>query len=143
MIPLVLASASSARAAILAGAGVAFTAVLAGIDEDAVKRDLARAGAGPRAVAEALAEAKATVVSRRQGGLVIGADQTLDLDGALFDKAPDLAAARTRLRALRGRAHLLHAALAVARDGKVIWRTTDSPRLTMRAFSDAFLDDYL
>jgi len=141
--PVVLASASSARRAVLVGAGVAFTVVRSGVDEDAVKAELVAAGAGPQAVAEALAQRKAAAVSKVRPGLVIGADQTLELEGRLYDKAGDLAAAAARLRELRGRAHRLHSAVAVAQDGRAVWAQTVSATLTMRAFSDAFLNAYL
>ncbi len=138
-----LASQSAPRAAILAGAGVAFETVSPGVDEAAVKAGLMAEGATPRDVADALAELKAVKVSRSRGGLVIGADQTLDLDGTLYDKAASLDEARGRLMTLRGRRHRLHAAVVVALDGAPIWRTLESPSLTMRPFSDAFLDGYL
>ena len=140
---LTLASTSSARRAVLAGAGVAFEAVSPGVDEEAAKAHLLAAGADPRAVAQALAEEKALAVSRLRPGLVIGADQTLELDGALYDKVTSLAAAGERLRELSGKTHRLHAALAVARDGAVVWRETQSPNLTMRPLSDAFIEAYL
>ena len=140
---LILASGSATRRAVLEGAGVAFEAVRPGVDEDAVKDELLAAGAGPKAVAQALAERKALAVSKDRPGLVIGADQTLDLGGRLYDKAADLTAARERLVELRGRAHQLHSAVAVAEDGRMVWAETLSATLTMRDFSDAFLDDYL
>ncbi|MFI4936651.1 MAG: Maf family protein [Caulobacterales bacterium] len=143
MTPVVLASKSASRAAILRGAGVTFEIVGADVDEGAEKDRLAAEGAGPKAVAEHLAALKAASVSRTCEGLVIGADQTLDLAGALYDKAETLSDARERLMALRGKPHHLHSAVAVARDGAAIWRLTQSPRLTMRAFSDAFLESYL
>ncbi|WP_397422112.1 Maf family protein, partial [Phenylobacterium sp.] len=92
---VILASKSAARRAVLDGAAVAYEAVVAGVDEDAVKVEMLANGAGPRDVAEALAERKALVVSLARTGLVIGADQTLDLDGTLYDKAPDLQSAGT------------------------------------------------
>jgi len=142
--PVVLASESASRAAILRGAGVAFGVLGSGVDEAGVKAELLAQGAGPCAIAERLAEAKALRVSaRRPEALVIGADQTLDLDGALLDKADDLRAASERLRMLRGRAHQLHSAVVVAENGVAVWRTVESPRLTMRPFSDAFLEAYL
>jgi septum formation protein len=140
---VVLASASSARRAVLEGAGVPFEVVRSGVDEDAVKAELLAAGAGPQSVAEALAARKAAAVSRDRPGLVIGADQTLELDGRLYDKADDLAAADARLRELRGRAHRLHSAVAVAEDGRPVWAQTVSATLTMRDFSDAFIAHYL
>jgi septum formation protein len=141
--PLILASKSPARAALLTGAGLIFETAAPGVDEDAAKAALIQDGAGPREIADALAELKAIKVSGKRPGLVIGADQTLDLDGVLVDKAPDLAAARLQLQALRGRTHVLHAAVVVARDGQPIWRELKSARLHMRDFSDAYLDAYL
>lgn len=144
MKPVVLASSSASRAAILRGAGVAFEAVGSGIDEEARKSELLAQGDGPRAIAERLAEAKALSVSvQRPDALVVGADQTLDLDGTLFDKPVDLEAAAQHLRRLRGQAHRLHSAVVVATGGAAVWRTTESPRLVMRDFSDAFLESYL
>jgi septum formation protein len=140
---VVLASTSASRRAVLEGAGVAFDAVSPGVDEDAAKAALLGEGAGPREVADALAELKAVRVSARTEGLVIGADQTLDLDGALVDKPASLEEARERLRALRGRAHKLHAGVVVAKDGAPIWREVETSTLWMRPFGDAFLEDYL
>ncbi len=143
MKPVVLASQSQSRAALLSAAGVVFTRVSSGVDETAIKQRLVAEGANPRRVAEVLGEAKAVAVSRGAIGLVIGADQTLDLDGRLFDKADTIGEARERLTALRGRMHQLHGGLVVAEDGEVVWRHTESSSLTMRDFSDAFLDAYL
>ena len=140
---MILASKSAARRAVLDGAAVTYEAVVAGVDEDAVKVEMLANGAGPRDVAEALAELKALVVSLARPGLVIGADQTLDLDGKLYDKAPDLHSAGTRLKVLRGKTHRLHSAVVVARDGIPIWREVVTATLTMRDFSDAFLETYL
>jgi len=142
--PVVLASASASRAAILKAAGVVFETVGAGVDETAIKSQLLATGAAPSVIAERLAAEKSRQASRvRPDALVIGADQTLELDGALVDKAANLAEARARLMALRGRTHQLHAAVAAAEDGDVIWRKIESPALTARDFSDAFLDGYL
>jgi septum formation protein len=138
-----LASKSAARAQLLAGAGVRFETAGSGVDEDAAKARLLSEDAGPCDIAQALAETKALVVSLHRPGLVIGADQTLDLDGSRYDKVETLAEARHRLERLRGRKHQLHSGVAVARDGSVIWRETQSASLTMRAFSDPFLDGYL
>jgi septum formation protein len=140
---VILASKSAARRAVLDGAAVTYEAVVAGVDEDAVKVEMLANGAGPREVAEALAERKALVISKMRPGLVIGADQTLDLDGKLYDKAPDLYQAWQRLNLLRGKTHRLHSAVVVARDGAPIWRETVTASLTMRDFSDSFLQHYL
>lgn len=140
---LILASKSASRQAVLAGAGAPFEAVGSGVDEDAAKAGLLAQGATPRQVAEALAGQKALAVSRLRPELVIGADQTLELDGRLYDKAETVEDARARLTALRGKPHILHSAVAAARDGAIVWRETESATLTMRDFSDRFLEDYL
>jgi len=142
--PVVLASKSSSRQAVLKAAGVTFEAVGSGVDEDAAKARLLSDGCGPRDIAAQLAEAKAVAVSQaRPEVIVIGADQTLELDGALFDKAETLGECRQRLQQLRGKPHLLHCAVVAAQHGAPIWRHVESPRLSMRAASDAFIDAYL
>lgn len=138
-----LASRSAARAAVLRGAGVAFETVDAGVDEDLVKAGLTGRGAAPREVAHVLAEEKAKTASLRCDGLVIGADQTLDLDGELVDKSPDVGAARLRLLSLRGRRHQLHSGLALARAGELVFTTVDTSTLSVRRFSDSWLDGYI
>jgi len=143
MTPVTLASKSAARASVLSAAGVMFEALGAGVDEDAAKRELLAKGASPREVAEVLAEQKAVAASQGRAGLVIGADQTLDFNGRLFDKAESLHEARERLRMLRGHPHKLHSAVVLARDGGVVWREVPAATLTMRAFSDDFLEAYL
>lgn len=140
---LVLASKSAARRAVLEGAGVPFEAVGSGVDEDAAKVALLARRATPRQVAEALAEDKALAVSIGRPELVVGADQTLEFQGELFDKARTLEAARGRLKILRGKPHQLHSAVVVAQAGAVIWRETQSATLRMRDFSDSFLEHYL
>jgi septum formation protein len=141
--PITLASKSAARMAILTNAGVTFEAVGPGVDEDAAKAGLLAEGASPREVADALAELKAFKVSTKRPGLVIGSDQTLDLDGVLIDKVDTVEAARERLLQLRGKVHKLHSAVVVARDGQPIWRVVETSRLSVRNFSDAWLDGYL
>lgn len=142
MTSLVLASKSAVRGRLLAATGLPFESVDSGVDEGQLKSTLT--DRAPAAVAEALAEAKAASVSDRwPDALVIGADQTLDVDGRLFDKAETIAAARARLTQLRGRAHTLHAALAAAQGGRIVWREAASATLVMRNFTDAYLDAYL
>lgn len=140
---LILASKSAARQALLRGAGVPFEAMGAALDEDDVKDDLAAHGLDPKGMAMALAQAKAVETSKVVDGLVIGADQTLDLAGELVGKAADIGAARERLKALRGRRHQLHSATAAAQRGELLWTDVRTATLTMRAFSDDFLDGYL
>ncbi len=137
-----LASKSESRRAILQSAGIPIDIVPAEIDERQLKRapDLSM----PGEIAALLAREKATAVAAQMPGpLVLGADQTLALGERLITKPADLAAAREQLKALRGKTHELHAALAVARDGEIVFEHCDDARLTMRAFSDAFLDRYL
>lgn len=143
MTPVILASTSSSRRMLLEGAGVSFTAQSSGVDEDAAKAGLLAEGAGPKHVAEVLAGLKAMAVSQRAPGLVIGADQTLELEGQLVDKAADLDEARGRLKAMRGRKHHLHSAVVVASGGRPVWETVQTATLHVRDFSDAFLDAYL
>jgi len=141
--PVTLASKSSARQSLLKNAGVVFEAVVAGVDEEAAKAGLLAEGSAPRDVADALAEMKAVKVSTKRPGLVIGADQTLDFAGRLIDKVETLDEARALLLELRGQTHKLHSAVVVARDGRPIWRLVDSAKLSVRPFSEAWLDGYL
>lgn len=144
-VSLVLASASLSRKAMLEAAGVPFSIEPARIDEDELKASLKAEGATPRALADALAEAKAVSISRRfPGALVLGADSILvDAAGVIHDKAKSRADARQRLLGLRGDEHRLMSAAVMAEGGAAVWRIVDTARLTMRAFSDAFLDQYL
>ncbi len=140
--PLLLASKSAARRALLEAAGVAVRVRPAAIDERALE---AQAGpTSPREAAFLLARAKATAVAAAHPGLfVLGADQTLALGERRFTKAADPDAAREQLLALRGKTHTLHSAIAVARGNEVVFEHADSAHLTMRDFSDAFLDRYI
>jgi septum formation protein len=140
----VLASASGARRKLLENAGLSFEVEPAGIDERAAEKPLVDAGTAPDDLALALAMVKADHVSRhRSGTLVVGADQTLDLDGERFNKPADMDAARRQLLALRGRTHRLHSALAVCRDGETQWSHVESVSLTMRDLTPAEVGHYL
>ncbi|CAO3417029.1 Maf family protein [Azospirillum endophyticum] len=141
---LVLASGSRTRAAMLERAGL--TAILDRplVDEDEVKAAGRAEGVSADIVAETLAELKAQRITRRHpGALVVGADQMLECEGRWFDKPADRAAARAQLLELRGRTHRLVSCAVVVRDGERMWHRIDSARLTMRNFTEAFLDDYL
>lgn len=127
----------------LEAAGLAFDVDAPRVDEEAAKASLRVGGAKPREQADALAELKALSVSRRRPEFVLGADQMLALDDDVFDKPGSRAEAREHLLRLRGKTHALITAAVVAREGTIIWRHVDTPKLKMRAFSDAFLDDYL
>jgi septum formation protein len=142
--PLVLASASVSRARLLDAAGLTVVCEPSRIDEDEIKATFRASGANAEACATALADAKALRVSiRRPGALVIGADQMLVCSGEWFDKPTHRDDARAHLLALRGRAHELVTAASVARDGAVLWRALERPRLVMRRFSDTFVEAYL
>ncbi len=140
--PLVLASRSAVRLALLRAAGVPVEPVPAEVDERAVER---KAGTlSPADAAALLARAKAeAVAAHRSDRLVLGADQTLDLDGRRFSKPKDLAEARAQMLALRGRTHALHSAVALVENGRSVFVHVETARLTMRDFSEAFLAAYL
>jgi septum formation protein len=140
---VVLASTSPFRRKMLWAAGVRFHVTPPKVDEAAMKRELGARGE-PGALAQALATAKAEAVSRgTPRSLVIGADQVLALDDRLFDKPRDMVEARAQLKSLRGRTHRLFSAVSLARAGRAVWTMVDSASLTMRDFSDEFLDWYL
>lgn len=138
---IVLASASVARAALLKNAGVDVLCGPADIDESVLKKMLK---GSTEELAVALAEQKASHVSKRHpGALVIGADQILECAGQRFDKVATMEEARQKLLLLRGRAHALVTAIAVVRDGEILWRHVEAPNLVMRDFSNEFLDHYI
>ncbi len=140
--PLVLASKSDIRGKILAAAGLRFESRPAPVDERTAET---KAGTNEAAaIARYLACAKADSVARLlPGRLVLGADQMLARGSTRFNKPENRAEALEQLRALRGRTHELHSALALMRDGKIVFDCVDSATLTMRNVSDRFLEDYL
>jgi septum formation protein len=140
--PLILASQSRARQMLLANAGIVFQAVPADIDERAVQQ--ASGLAAPGEIAALLAREKALwVSSRHPGKYVVGADQTLALGDRLFSKPAGREQAAEQLRALAGHAHALHSAVAVARDGKILFAETSIARMSMRPLSEAEIKVYL
>ncbi|MCF8469743.1 MAG: Maf family protein [Parvibaculum sp.] len=150
--PLILASASAGRARLLRDAGLTFETADSRVDEEALKRGFAPGDnegikapeADTDALALKLAEAKALAVSAiNPGALVIGADQILSCAGKPYDKPKSMDEARSNLLAFRGQPHILHNGLVLARDGTAIWHNTVCAILTMRDFSDSFLDAYL
>src|SRR5215468_4207064 len=140
--PLVLASRSAIRRTVLEAAGIPVEVFPADLDERAIE---ARASASdPGEVAALLARSKAeAAAASRPRRLVLGADQTLALGSRRFSKPADRAAARDQLLALRGKTHALHSAVAVVRDGEVLYQGGEVARLTMRPFSETFLERYL
>jgi septum formation protein len=140
--PLILASQSRVRQALLANAGLSFEAIPAAIDERAVERSCGLTTGGEIAVR--LACEKARYVSLRSPGrYVIGADQTLECDGRLFNKPVGRAGAAAHLRALSGRTHTLHAGVAIVRDGKPLFEDVSVARMTMRELSEDTIEAYL
>ena len=142
---LILASQSAARRGMLEAAGIAFEAASPRVDEDAAKATLRQQGLDGRATADALAELKATKLSLLDAGaLVLGCDSVVEApDGTILDKAATREEAAAQLRSLAGRTHRLISAAVVAERGQPVWRHVDVAKLTMRALSDAFLEEYL
>lgn len=141
---LILASQSRARRHMLEQAGVPFEAVPPELDEEAAKAGLAGAGFDPRGVAEELAQLKALSIAAPPGDLVLGSDQTLELDdGEMLSKPESREEALDQLLALSGRTHFLHSAAVIAEDGEGVWWNSETVELAMRPLSGAFLEDYL
>lgn len=141
---LILASASKARADMLAAAGLRFETATARVDEEEAKMRLLSNGAAPRDIAAGLAMLKAGSLGAPGGALVIGADQVLETDsGEMLSKPRSRGEALEHLRLLSGRRHLLHSAAAAAVDGLCVWSGMESAEMTMRPLSEAFLGAYL
>ena len=140
MLRIVLASASESRRKLLSAAGLTFSVLPSGVDES----ELASKIAEPRRLAGALARAKAIAVAARESdSIVIGSDQTLELDGALITKASSRDEARNRLAAFAGRTHKLHSAFSIANGRKELARGCRTARLTMRPLRAGDIDSYL
>jgi septum formation protein len=143
---IILASASGARQSMLRAAGVAFDVVPADVDEAAIRTEMVGKGstAEPVDVASVLAMEKALAVSRDHlDALVIGSDQVLAMHGRIYSKAANVQEANETLKSLRGGTHELVSAVALAKGGNVVWQAFDSAEMTMRNFTDAFLESYL
>jgi len=140
--PLMLASKSAIRHALLRDAGVPVEVQPADIDERTIEQRSPARDAGELAALLAREKAR-TIAARLPGRLVLGADQTLALGERRFSKPGDRAAARAQLEALRGRTHELHTAVALVRESTIVFEHREVARLTMRAFSDSFLESYL
>jgi septum formation protein len=140
--PLILASQSRARQTLLSNAGIDFDAIPAELDERAVQQSSGLSAAG--GIAALLAREKALwVSSRKPGRFVIGADQTLALGMRLFSKPTGRAQAAEQLRALAGKSHELHSAVAVARDGEILFSDVSTARMTMRQLTGDEMRAYL
>ena len=140
--PLILASQSRARQTLLANAGISFDAVPADIDERSVQK---KSGlTAPGEIAGLLAREKACFVSSKNPGRhVVGADQTLALGNRLFSKPAGRAEAAEQLQSLAGQTHELHSAVAVARDGKIVFSDVSVARMTMRRLGESEIEAYL
>ena len=142
--PIILASGSEIRAQLLRNAGLSFSVQTARVDEEAIKQSLIRDGAAPRDIADALAEAKARKVSDKAAdAMVIGCDQTLDLEGRLLSKPASPEEALDQLRALQDKRHKLQSAAVICQAGRPIWRHVGQVRLQMRALSETYLVGYV
>ena len=144
MTRLILASSSKARHSMLTNSGVDCEAIASMIDEDGYKQSMKAEGASAAEAAETLAEMKALRMYRQQpDGIVIAADQMLECNGIWFDKPRDSDNTRAQLLALRGKTHQLVSAAVIYKEGSRIWGTIDTAHLTMRNFTDEWLEDYL
>jgi len=142
--PLVLASSSETRLKLLRAAGLPVSAQAARLDEDSIRAGLEAEHASPRDIADALAEMKARKIGDRMpGALVLGCDQVLDFKDRAWGKSATPEAAKEQLLALRGQTHRLLSAVVLYHEGKPQWRHIGEARLTMRNFSDDWLDGYL
>lgn len=142
--PIVLASRSAARQAMLTRAGISFVSMPADLDEGALTAHLDATGAQPESIALSLARAKAEAIAALcPGALVVGSDQLLTLDGEKLDKAADRAEARATLLRLSGRTHILTSAACVVRDGALRWSHVEQATMTMRELDGSDIDLYL
>ena len=142
-LPIILASGSAIRHQILTQAGIGFETIVKSVDETAIKASMLSENFRLQDIADALAEAKSVRVSQQNPGLVIGADQIMVMDNSLFDKPKDMNEAKSRLLSMRGKTHYLIGAVVISENGIPVWRHLAKTKLTMREFSDSFLDDYL
>jgi len=141
---IILASGSEIRQRLLRNAGVDFDVTVPKVDESSVKASLLGEGAPPRDVADALADLKARrVASREADALVLGCDQVLAFKDTIFSKPGSTNEARLQLRQLRNKRHSLLSAAVIYEDGAPVWRHVGEVRLTMRDFSDDYLDEYI
>lgn len=140
---VILASGSAIRRKIMMDAGLDFEVIVRPVDEAAIKDSMLAESARLQDIADALAEAKSMRISRVEQGLVIGADQIMVMDDQLFDKPKTIEEARQRLKLMRGKTHYLIGAVVICENGAPVWRHMAKTKLTVRDFSDTFLEDYL
>ncbi|WP_375204709.1 Maf family protein [Hyphococcus sp.] len=140
---IILASGSAIRRAILSSAEIPFEVMKPEVDEDIIKKESAREGLDLEPLAMRLAEAKCMDIAAKTDAIVIGSDQIMEFGGRAYDKPATMAEAKARLMETQGAAHSLINAVAVARNGQIIWRNLDRPTLFMRALTEAEIDAYL
>lgn len=140
---IILASGSAIRRAILSSAEIPFEVMKPEVDEDIIKKENAREGLDLEPLAMRLAEAKCMDIAAKTDAIVIGSDQIMEFGGRAYDKPATMAEAKARLMETQGAAHSLINAVAVARNGQIIWRNLDRPTLFMRALTEAEIDAYL
>lgn len=140
---IILASGSQIRRQLMTDAGLEFEVIVKPVDEAAIKEAMLSESARLRDIADALAEAKSMRVSRLEQGLVIGADQIMVMDKQLFDKPKTIDEARERLKLMRGKTHYLIGAVVICENANPVWRHMAKTKLTMREFTDEFLENYI
>jgi septum formation protein len=142
--PLILASASPTRLAMLRAAGLDVTPDPARIDESAIRTALAAEGATPRDMADLLAEMKARkTADRHPDTLVLGCDQILEFDGQAWAKPESPDDAIRQITTLSANTHLLLSALVLYDGTQPVWRHIGIARLTMRPLSPDWISAYV
>ncbi len=141
---IVLASGSKIRRQMLESAFVEFRVEVPSLDEEALRDSMSDIGAKPRDIANSIADLKARKVSLRcPEDFVIGCDQVLEVNETAFGKADSVQCLKKMLKMMRGRIHYLHSSVVVHEGGHPVWRHTATAIMTMRNYSDEYLDDYL
>ncbi|MDG1665776.1 MAG: Maf family protein [Hellea sp.] len=140
---VILASSSPIRKQILEDSGVIFEVVVRPIDEASIKSAMIQEGASKLSIVSTLAELKSIKVSSETPGLVIGADQIMVFDGAIYDKPKTIEEARERLMAIRNQTHYLMGSVVVSEGGVSVWRHSSKVELKARSFTDKFIDNYI
>ena len=139
---LLLASGSKTRAEILKQAKIGFKVVDHGVDEEELKISLNELS--PKEISIQLSEIKAIKPSMKYSeDFVIGADQVLDFNDSLINKAAHLQEAKKQLLELNGKTHKLITAITIAKNGVVVWKHYDVAKITMRELSEKQIDEYL
>lgn len=140
---IILASGSPIRKQILEDSGVTFEVIVKPIDEASIKNSMVHEGASNLSIVSALAELKSIKVSSETPGLVIGADQIMVFEGAIYDKPKTIEEARERLMAVRNKTHHLMGSVVVSERGVSVWRYNSKVELRVRGFTDKFIDNYI